>query len=36
LKKVYQISSGHSPFLTKPHQLGAYLSEIIDTMAKPS
>lgn len=36
LKKVYQISSGHSPFLTKPHQLGAYLSEIIDKMAKPS
>jgi pimeloyl-ACP methyl ester carboxylesterase len=35
LKKVYQISSGHSPFLTKPHQLGAYLVEIIDTVAKP-
>lgn len=35
LKKVYQISSGHSPFLTKPHQLGSYLAEIIDTVAKP-
>lgn len=32
--KIYQISSGHSPFLTKPHQLGGYLAEITDAVAK--